>query len=94
MASCVYYFTMVSISNSPMASATAAIGAATLFLLIALKKKKERCIRRGNFPSSSPWFLPSFDLLFVIRAGSLDKFVADRVKVSLLSNFTAYHWMS
>lgn len=75
---------MVSISSSPVVSATTAIGAATLVLLIALKKKRERCIRRGNFPSSSPWFLPSFDLLFAIRAGSLDKFVADRVKVSLL----------
>ncbi len=64
-------------------SATAAIGAATLVLLIALKKKKERCNRRGTFPSSTTWFLPSFDLLFAIRAGSLDKFVADRVKVSL-----------
>ena len=68
-------------------SATAAVGAATLVLIIALKKKKERCKRRGKFPSSTPWFLPSFDLLLKIRAGSLDKFVADRVKVSLLSNF-------
>ena len=69
-------------------SATAAVGAATLVLIIALKKKKERCKRRGKFPSSTPWFLPSFDhLLLRIRAGSLDKFVADRVKVSLLSNF-------
>lgn len=78
---------MVSVAYSSVSTATAAVGAATLVIAIALKKKKERYNRRGNFPSSSPWYLPSLDLMFAIRAGSLDKFFTNRAKVSLLLNY-------
>ncbi|KAL7497595.1 hypothetical protein ACHAWT_005898 [Skeletonema menzelii] len=71
---------MVSVAYSSVSTATAAVGAATLVIAIALKKKKERYNRRGNFPSSSPWYLPSLDLMFAIRAGSLDKFFTNRAK--------------
>lgn len=68
--------------SSPMLSAsslaTAAAVCATLAAHIFHVLRRRRHSRRGNFPSSTPWFLPSIDLLHAIRAGTLDKFFANR----------------
>ncbi|VEU37415.1 unnamed protein product [Pseudo-nitzschia multistriata] len=64
--------------SSTLAAVVTVIGS-TLALNRYFRIQRDRK-RLGNFPSSTPSFLPSFDLLHAIRAGTLEKFVESRKK--------------
>ena len=68
----------ISSSTSSSALTTAAVVIGTSLGLYRYFKIRRDRVRLGNFPSSTPFFFPSVDLLYAIRAGAIEKFVANR----------------
>lgn len=66
-------------ASSTQLATTLAMAATTIVAYKYYKESSKRN-RLGNFPSSSPWFLPFADLVRIIRAGSIEQFVKDRKK--------------
>ena len=62
-------------SSSTIAAVAVVITTIALQRLFVARRWRKRL---GNFPFSTPWFLPSLDLLHLIRAGSIGKFLQNR----------------
>ena len=62
-------------SHSLSVLATTCAVAITAYEYYKVSQQRKRL---GNFPSSSPWFLPFADLLHLIRSGTFEQFVINR----------------
>uniref|UniRef100_A0A7R9WBB3 Cytochrome P450 n=1 Tax=Pseudictyota dubia TaxID=2749911 RepID=A0A7R9WBB3_9STRA len=78
-------FNSTSSTLAEIAVATAVVVGST-FALRSFYKQCSNRRRMGNFPSSSPWYLP-LDLYHAFKAGNLEQFVKNRIKALGTTNF-------